>query len=106
MENPYFEPKITTIAELQGIVAKIADVVKQLTTNVSQASQTVRNMAQIPPAQAQVNTSQVLRMPSMHISEFIECFTQQTAHLPVATRFSLLEQQWVGEWPRSVLSFA
>ena len=40
------------------------------------------------------------------ISEFIECFTQQTAHLPVATRLSLLEQQCVGEWPRSVLSIA
>ena len=40
------------------------------------------------------------------ISEFIERFTQQTAHLPVATRLSLLEQQCVGEWPRSVSSIA
>ena len=48
VENPDFGPKMTTIAELQGIVAGLADVVKQLTTNVSQVSQTVGNMAQIP----------------------------------------------------------
>ena len=40
------------------------------------------------------------------ISEFIERFTQQTAHLPVGTRLSLLEQHCVGEWPRSALSIA
>ena len=40
------------------------------------------------------------------ISEFIESVTQQKAHLPVGTRLSLLEQQCVGEWPRSVLSIA
>ena len=72
VENPYLGPKMTTIAELQGIVAGLADVVKQLTTNVSQASQTVGNMAQIPPAQAQVNTWQVLRMPSIQLPSFTE----------------------------------
>ena len=62
-------PKMTTIEKLQG-VARLADVVKQLTTNVSQVSQTVGNMAQISLGQAQVNTTQVLCMPSMQLPSF------------------------------------
>ena len=38
--------------------------------------------------------------------EFLERFTQQTSHLPAETRLSLLEQQCVDDWPRSVLSIA
>ena len=39
------------------------------------------------------------------IAEFLERFQKQTSHLPAKIRLSLLEQQVVGEWPRSVLSF-
>ena len=39
------------------------------------------------------------------IAEFLERFQEQTSHLPAKIRLSLLEQQVVGEWPRSVLSF-
>ena len=35
----------------------------------------------------------------------MERFQEQTSHLPAKIRLSLLEQQVVGEWPRSVLSF-
>ena len=40
------------------------------------------------------------------ISEFLERFTRQTSHLPTKTSLSLLEQQCVGDWPRSVLPIA
>ena len=40
------------------------------------------------------------------ISEFLERFTRQTSHLPAKTSSSLLEQQCVRNWPRSVLSIA
>ena len=88
----------------------------QVVENPTSGEESVPNMTTI---EEQVNPSQVLRMPSMQlpsfrrdsvvrddISEFIERFTQQTAHLPVGTRLSVLEQQCVGEWPRSVLSIA
>ena len=107
---------MTTIEELQGIVAGLVSVVKELTTNVSQVNHTVGNMAQSVPA---ASNSHSLRMPSIQlpsfcrdsvvqddISEFLERFIQQTSHLPAETRLSLLEQQCVGDWPRSVLSIA
>ena len=107
---------MTTIEELQGIVAGLVSVVKELTTNVSQVNHTVGNMAQSAPA---ASNSHSLRMPSIQlpsfrrdsvvqddISEFLERFIQQTSHLPAETRLSLLEQQCVGDWPRSVLSIA
>ena len=55
-----------------------------------------------------------IQLPSFHrdsvvqddISEFLERIIQQTSHLPAETRLSLLEQQCVGDWPRSVLSIA
>ena len=111
---------MTTVEELQGIVAGLVSVVKDLTTNVSQVNQTVANMAQsVPAVPQQSNNTQSLRMPSIQlpsfrrdsgvqddISEFLERFTQQTSHLPAETCLSLLEQQCVGEWPRSVLSIA
>ena len=107
---------MTTIEELQGMVAGLVSVVKELTTNVSQVNHTVGNMAQSVPA---ASNSHSLRMPSIQlpsfrrdsvvqddISEFLERFIQQTSHLPAETRLSLLEQQCVGDWPRSVLSIA
>ena len=39
------------------------------------------------------------------ISYFLERFQEQTAHLTPPARQALLEQQCIGEWPRSVLSF-
>ena len=60
-----------------------------------------------------------LRKPSIHlpsfrrgsvvqddISKFLERYTQQTSHLPAETRLSLLEQQYVSDRTRSVLSIA
>ena len=109
----------TTIAELQGVVAGLVAVVKDLTTNVNHVTQTVGEMAQAGPGAPNPENTQGLRMPSMQlpsfrrdsvvqddISEFLERFTQQTSHLPAKTSLSLLEQQCVGDWPRSVLSIA
>ena len=42
-----------TIEELQGIVAGLVSVVKDLTTNVTQVNQTVGNMAEAVPAPVQ-----------------------------------------------------
>ena len=109
----------TTIAELQGVVAGLVGVVKDLTTNVNHVTQTIGEMAQAVPGAPNSDNMQGLRMPSMQlpsfrrdsvvqddISEFLERFTQQTSHLPAKTSLSLLEQQCVGDWPRSVLSIA
>ena len=109
----------TTIAELQGVVAGLVTVVKDLTTNVNHVTQIVGEMAQAGPGAPNPENTQGLRMPSMQlpsfrrdsvvqddISEFLERFTQQTSHLPAKTSLSILEQQCVGDWPRSVLSIA
>ena len=53
---------MTTIEELQGIVAGLVSVVKELTTNMSQVNHTVGNMAQSVPAPS---NSHSLRMPSI-----------------------------------------
>ena len=110
---------MSTIEELQGVVAGLISVVKDLTTNVSQVTQTAGNMAKAAPAVPHHDHNQGLRMPSMQlpsfrrdsvvqddISEFLERFIQQTSHLPAETRLTLLQQQCVGDWPRSVLSIA
>lgn len=107
-----------TVEELQGVVTGLASVVKQLTTNVSQVSQTVGQLAEANPTQHHTNL-QGLRMPALQIpsfrrdnvvgddiSEYLERFTVQTATLPAATRRSLLEQQCVGTWLSSILSIA
>ncbi|KAL9967461.1 hypothetical protein ACROYT_G025683 [Oculina patagonica] len=39
------------------------------------------------------------------IGNFLDRFQEQTSQFPVTVRLSLLEQQCIGEWPRSVLSF-
>ena len=110
---------MATIEELQGVVAGLVSVVKDLTAKVSQVTQTVGQMAEAAPTASHHDKNQGLRMPSKQlpsfrpdsviqddISEFLERLTQQTSHLPVETRLSLLEQQCVGDWPRSVLSIA
>ena len=110
---------MTTIEELQGVVAGLVSVVKNLTTNVSHVTQTVGQMADAAPTASHHDKNQDLRMPSMQlpsfrrdsvvrddISEFLERLTQQTSHLPAETRLSLLEQQCIDDWPRSVLSIA
>ena len=92
-----------TIEELQGIVAGLVSVVKDLTTNVTQVNQTVGNMAEAVPAPVQHENTQGLRMPSIQlpsfrrdsvvqddISEFLERFNQQTSHLPAGTRSPFL----------------
>ena len=112
----------TTIAELQGEVAGLIGVVKDLTkcTNyVNHVTQTISKMAQAVPTAPIADNTQGLCMSSMqlpsfgqdsvvqdNISKLIEQFTQQTLHLPAKTSMSLLEQQCVGDWPRSVLSIA
>ena len=108
----------TTIAELQGVVAGLVAVVKDLTTNVNHVTQTVGEMAQAGPGAPNPENTQGLRMSSMQLPSFdeivwykttfhfLERYTQQTSHLPAKTSLSLLEQQCVGDWPRSVLSIA
>ena len=93
-----------TIEELQGVVAGLVSVVKDLTTNVNQVTQTVGDMAHAVPAAPNQDNTQGLRMPSMQlpsfrgdkvvqddISELLERFTQQMSHLPAKTRLPLLE---------------
>ena len=74
VENPTSSeksvPNMTTIEELQGVVAGLVGVVEQLTTNVLQVSQTVGQMAEVVPGQPQVNPSQVLRMLSIQLPSF------------------------------------
>ena len=107
----------TTIAELQGVVAGLVGVVKDLTTNINHVTQTIGEIAQAVLGAPNSDNTQGLRMPSMQlpsfrrdtvaqddISEFLESFTQQTSHPPAKTSLSFLEQQCVGDCPRSVLS--
>ena len=74
VENPTSSeksvPNMTTIEELQGVVAGLVGIVEQLTTNVLQVSQTVGQMAEVAPGQPQVNPSQVLRMLSIQLPSF------------------------------------
>ena len=110
---------IATIEELQGIVAGLVSVVEDLTKNVFQVDQRVDNMAQLVPAVSQHSNTQSLhtlstQLPSFsqdssvqdNILEFLECYIQEISHLPAETCLSLLEQQCVGVWPRSVLPIA
>ena len=100
----------TMIAELQGVMAGLVSVVKDLTTNVNQVTQTVSDMAQAVPAAPNPDNTQHLCMPSMqlpsfhqdsvvqdNIFKFLKRFTQQTSHLPAKTHLLLLEKQCVGD---------
>ena len=107
MEKPNYVEIL--VQKLQGVVAGLVSVVKDFTTNVSQVTQTVGNMAEAVPAASNHDNTQRLRMPSMQlpsfrrdtddIFEFLERFIQPTFHLPAATLVLLLEQQCVGDWP-------
>jgi len=59
-----------TIEELQGVVAGLISVVKDLTANVSQVTQTVSNMAEAAPAAPHHDHNQGLRMSSMQLPSF------------------------------------
>ena len=59
-----------TIEELQGVVAGLISVVKDLTANVSQVTQTVGNMAGAAPAAPHHDHNQGLGMPSMQLPSF------------------------------------
>ena len=61
---------MATIEELQGVVAGLASVVKDLTTNVSQVTQTVGQMAEAAPTASHHDKNQGLCMPSMQLPSF------------------------------------
>ena len=61
--------EMSSVEELQGVVAGLASVVKQLTTNVSLVSQTVGQLAEANPTQLHGNL-QGLRMPALQIPSF------------------------------------
>ena len=116
---------MTTVEELQGIVAGLTAIVKQQAdaqkaTNVQIANLTAALLAHggtpAAPATTQANSSS-LRMPALQlpqfrynqnihddINEFLESFDVQTAHLQAETKLTLLQQACIGEWPNSVLS--
>ncbi len=58
------------IEELQGIMAGLVSIVKDLTTNVTQVTQTVGNMAEVVPAPIHRDKTQGLHMPSMQLPSF------------------------------------
>ena len=110
-----------TIEEIQGVVAGLSEVVKGLVGAIQavHTAQTTRSQT-TPPENPAVPSTGVasLRLPTLQlptfrqdtkvqddIADFLDRFHEQTAQLPVTVRLSLLEQQCIGEWPRSVLSF-
>lgn len=119
---------MSSTEELQGIVSGLASVVKDLTHNVNQISTQIGQLATTPlqPQQAQNPSSaspaqppQSLRLPTLQlptfrfdesnrddIADFLELFEQQTSHLSADINVTLLEQQCIEQWPRSVLSIA
>ena len=115
-------PKMTTVKELQGIVAGLTAIVMQQAEAQKAANTQIANLtkALLPhgrppaaPATAQVNSSS-LRMPALRLPQFCydqnthndvnESFDVQTIHLQAATKLTLLQQECIGEWPNSVLS--
>ena len=110
-----------SIEEIQGVVAGLSEVVKGLVGAI-QAVHTAQTTGSqdTPPENPAVPSTGVasLRLPTLQlptfrqdtkvqddIADFLDRFHEQTAKLPVTVRLSLLGQQCVGEWPRSVLSF-
>ena len=116
---------MTTVEELQGIVAGLTAIVKQQAEAQKATNTQIANLTEAllahggpptAPATAQVNSTP-LRMPALQlpqfrydqnthddINEFLESFDVQTTHLLAATKLTLLQQACVGEWPNSVLS--
>ena len=112
--------------ELQGIVAGLLSVVKDLiqkvnhiSTQIGQLATTSQQAPQNPPSASPAQPPQSLRLPTLQlptfrcdessrddIADFLERFEQQTSHLSADITVTLLEQQCIGEWPRSVLSIA
>jgi hypothetical protein len=78
-----------TIEELQGVVAGLISVVKDLTTNVSQVTQTVGNMAEAAPAAPHHDHNQGLRMPSMQLPSFCRDSVVQDAPNHIYGTFDL-----------------
>ena len=110
-----------TIEEIQGVVAGLSEVVKGLVGAI-QAVHTAQSTGSqaTPPGNPAVPSTGIasLRLPTLQlptfrqdtkvqddIADFLDRFHEQTAQFPVTVRLSLLEQQCIGEWPRSVLSF-
>ena len=106
-----------TIEELQGVVAGLSKVVKGLVGAIQFQAQSTTSHADSTSASLNSNLT-TLRLPTLQlptfrqdtkvqddVAEFLERFQEQTSHLPATIRLSLLEQQCIGEWPRSVLSF-
>ena len=116
---------MTTVEELQGIVAGLTAIVKQQAEAQKATNTQIANLTEAllahggpptAPATAQVNSTP-LRMPALQlpqfrydqnthddVNEFLESFDVQTTHLQAATKLTLLQQACVGEWPNSVLS--
>ena len=105
--------------ELQRIVEGLVSVAKGLTQNVNHISTRIGQLAttsqQAPsiaptasPAQPPQSSVPVICCHGLtqDIADFLQCFQQQTSHLPADITVTLLEQQCVGEWSCSVLSIA
>ena len=111
---------MTTVEELQGIVAGLTAIVNQQAeaqkaTNTQIANLTEALLAHGGPPTARATAP--LRMPALQlpqfrydqnthddVNEFLESFDVQTTNLQAATKLTLLQQACVGEWPNSVLS--
>ncbi len=110
-----------TIKELQGVISGLSEVVKGLVgaiQAVHTAQTTAAAASQAHPPEHQAVSSPTLRLPTLQfptfrqdtkvqddIGDFLDRFQEQTSQFPVTVRLSLLEQQCIGEWPGSVLSF-
>ena len=110
------------VEELQGLIAGFSEVVKGLATNLNTVATQVitapSHGQQSSEADPVVTQNLNLRLPALQlptfrqdttvqddISYFLERFQEQTAYLTLPVRQALLEQQCIGEWPRSVLLF-
>ena len=108
---------MATIEELTGLIAGLSSVVKGLTTNVAEISTQVGQLTNAGISGNDTQATPNLKLPTLKlpkfrrdklvqddVNDFIERFDEQTNHLPHNLRLTLLEQQCVGEWTRSVLS--
>ncbi|CAB4012275.1 Hypothetical predicted protein, partial [Paramuricea clavata] len=108
---------MATIEELTGLIAGLSSVVKGLTTNVAEISTQVGQLTNAGISGNDTQATSNLKLPTLQLPEFrrdklvqddvndsIERFGEQTNHLSHNLRLTLLEQQCVGKWTRSVLS--
>ena len=112
---------LSTIEEIQGVVARLSEVVKGLLGAIQavHTAQTTGSQATLNGNPAVPSTGIAsLRLPTLQlptfrqdtkvqddIADFLDHFHEQTAQFPVTVLLSLLELQCIGEWPRSVLLF-